>query len=277
MTVPDLVPLLPDLVALVGAGLLAGLIAGLFGVGGGTITVPILFHWFLHIGVPSDQAMHAAVATSLATIIATSTSSARAHKKRGSVDAEIIKSWGPWIASGSTIGVFLAALMGGNAMRGIFGGFLLCIALYMLFTKGTTMVYHQLPTSWAKHAITTGIGVISSLVGIGGGAITVPVMTLCGVPMQRAVGTSSAFGAVIAVPGTIGFILSGWNVVNLPPLSLGYVNLLSLAILFPATALMAPYGAKLAHKLDRAVLRRIFSVFLVFISAKMLWGLFIGG
>jgi uncharacterized membrane protein YfcA len=259
---------------LIGAGLVAGLIAGLFGVGGGTITVPILFLWFSHIGVSSNHAMHAAVATSLATIIATSASSMNAHRKRGSVDEAIVKDWSPYIGIGSVLGVGLAAIMSGAEMRAIFGTFLAAIALYMLCTKETTVLYNGMPKGAAKVASTGFIGIVSSLVGIGGGSMVVPMMTLGGVPMQRAVGTASAFGMVIAIPGTIVNIVAGWNETGLPPLSLGYVNLLSLAILLPVTALTAPLGAKLAHKLDRAMLRRIFSVFLLFISLKMLWGLF---
>ncbi|HVY11954.1 MAG TPA: sulfite exporter TauE/SafE family protein [Alphaproteobacteria bacterium] len=265
---------LPDLIALVGTGLVAGLIAGLFGVGGGTITVPILYHWFKHIGVPPDLAMHAAVGTSLATIIATSASSARAHEKRGSIDHAVVRSWGPYVAAGSLLGVGLASLLSGAEMRGIFGGFLLCVAIYMLCTNEKTVLYNGLPLGWRRGAVAGGIGLLSSLVGIGGGSLSVPVMTLGGVPMPRAVGTSSAFGAVIAVPGTLGFIISGWGLANLPPLSLGYVNILGLAVLLPATALTAPLGAKLAHKLDRTLLRHVFSVFLMFIALKMLWGLF---
>jgi uncharacterized membrane protein YfcA len=270
----DIVSFLPDLAALVAAGFLAGIVAGLFGVGGGTITVPILFHWFLHIGIPPDQAMHSAVGTSLATIIATSLSSARAHQKRGSVDKEIFKSWVVSIGVGSALGAALAAVLSGSVLRGVFGVFLLGVAIYMLATKEGTVIHEGLPKGWAKRFIVGGIGTISSLVGIGGGAMSVPVMSLCGVPMQRAVGTSSAFGTVIAIPGTLGFILGGWAVANLPPYSLGYVNLMGLAVLLPSTALMAPLGAKLAHKLDRALLRRIFSIFLAFIALKMLWGLF---
>lgn len=269
----DLMAFLPDVGMLIGAGLIAGVIAGLFGVGGGTITVPILFHWFLHIGVPPDQAMHTAVGTSLATIIATSWSSARAHEKRGSVDHAIVKDWTPFIAGGAMLGVLIASWLSGDAMRGVFGSFLAAIALYMLCTKETTVLYNGMPQGIIKMIATVSIGALSSIVGIGGGSMVVPMMTLGGVAMQRAVGTASAFGSVIAIPGTIGFIVSGWGQANLPPFSLGYVNLLSLAILLPVTALAAPWGAKLAHKLNRAVLRRIFSIFLLFISLKMLWGL----
>lgn len=264
----------PDLVGLVFAGLLAGFIAGLFGVGGGTITVPILFYWFTHMGVSQDHAMHAAVGTSLATIIATSYASASAHEKRGSVDHAILKGWAPYIAAGSILGSVLAGFFSGVALRGLFGGFLLFVAFYMLLAKEGKSLFPALPTGLGRALSAGGIGTLSSLVGIGGGAIAVPLMSLCNVPMQRAVGTSSAFGLIIAIPGTLGFIASGWGKEGLPPLSLGYICLAALIILLPATAFMAPWGAKLAHKLSRALLRRVFAVFLCFIAIKMLWGLF---
>lgn len=275
--VVDIVPFLPDLAALIGAGIVAGFIAGLFGVGGGAITVPILFHWFLHIGVAEGSAMHAAVGTSLATIVATALSSARAHHRRGAIDRDILKSWGPWVACGSAAGAALAAVMSGETLRGFFGVVLLCVALYMFLTRDGTVMAASPPLGWIRRLLAGGIGAVSSLAGIGGGAMSVPAMSLCNVPLKRAVGTSSAFGVLIAVPGTIGFIISGLSLprgVSLPPFSLGYVNLVGLMILLPVTTLMAPFGAKLAHRLDRARLRRIFSVFLMLVSIKMLGGLF---
>lgn len=264
---------LTDLLMLVSAGLLAGFIAGLFGVGGGTVTVPILFHWYVHMGVQSGTAMHVAVATSLATIITTSLVSSHAHRKNNAIDETMLYVWGPFICLGSVFGVILAAIISGDAMRGIFGSFLICIALYMLFSQEGKAVFHRLPGYWGQRCMAAGIGGLSSLVGVGGGAISVPVMSVFGVNLRHAVGTSSAFGFLIAVPGTIGFILSGLGAKGLPPYTLGYVSLLGLAALLPTTALTAPLGAKIAHKLDRSVLRRVFALFLTFVSAKMLWGL----
>ncbi len=265
--------MLPDLLLLAGAGLIAGFVAGLFGVGGGTVTVPVLFHWFLLMGASENSAMHVAVGTSLATIIATSLSSMRAHNKKGAVDMEIIRNWGPFVAGGACLGVFLASLFSGDTMRGIFGGFLLCIAFYMLTTREGKVAFTELPRLAIQRTIAGVIGAISSLVGVGGGAMSVPALSLYGVPLPKAVGTSSAFGMMIAVPGVIGFILSGWGKFGLPAMSLGYVNLLGLAVLLPTTALMAPIGAQAAHKLSRPKLRLVFSLFLTFVAVKMLWNL----
>jgi uncharacterized membrane protein YfcA len=268
-------PLLYDFIILVFAGLLAGFLAGLFGVGGGTVTVPILFHWFLHQGISDDIAMHVAVGTSLATIISTSLSSSSAHRKKGSIDDDLLYIWAPFIALGSVMGVILASHFSGEAMRLLFGSFLLTIALYMLFTKEGKVLFPHLPSFWKQRGMAAGIGTLSSLVGIGGGAVSVPVMSLFGVPLRTAVGTSSAFGMLIAIPGTIGFILSGWGLQGLPEYTLGYVSLMGLLVLLPTTAATAPLGAKVAHMLPRKFLRLGFSLFLTFVAGKMLWGLLV--
>lgn len=272
LSVGAVMPFLPYVAGLVAAGLAAGFIAGLFGVGGGTVTVPILFYWFSHMGVSQDVAMHSAVGTSLATIVATSYASSQAHEKNGSVDHALLKEWSPAIAVGSIVGAILAGAFSGSMLRGIFGGFLLMIACSLLFAKEGKALFKNLPQGWLAQAVPGGIGVFSSLVGVGGGALNVPYLTMCNVPIQRAVGTSSAIGIIIALPGAIGFIVSGLGQKILPPFSLGYVCLAALTILLPTTAFMAPYGAKLAHRLSRPLLRRIFAIFLAFISAKMLWG-----
>lgn len=268
----ELVQYLPDLALLVGAGVIAGFIAGLFGVGGGTVTVPVLYYWFTHMGISDDIAMHVSVATSLATIIATSLASSAAHEKRGSVDHDILKLWGPFLGGGSIIGALLAGLLSGIEMRLIFGTFLIFISLYMSFGKHDKVICNSLPVANVQRAIAAFIGTFSSIVGVGGGALAVPTLASCNVPMQRAVGTSSAFGVIVAIPGAIGFIISGWGHEGLPPYSLGYVSLMGLLVLLPTTALLAPIGAKVAHKLSRELLRRIFGGFLLFIAIKMLWG-----
>ncbi len=268
-----LISLLPHLSFLIGAGLVAGFVAGLFGVGGGTVTVPVLFYWFLHMQVPSDVAMHTAVATSLATIIATSLASSRAYERRGSIDHVMLRRWAPFIAVGSIVGAALAAVLSGAVLRGIFGGFLLSLAIYMLFGSYGRMLQNRLPSKPWQRLIAGLIGTLSSLAGIGGGAVSVPVMTFYNVPMQMAAGTSSAFGVIIAVPAVVGLVLIGWDHASLPAFSVGYVNLLALAVLLPATAIMAPIGAGLAQGLSKRLLRRMFGVFLTAVASKMLWGL----
>lgn len=267
------ISLLPELAFLLGAGLVAGFVAGLFGVGGGTVTVPVLFYWFLHMDVPTDVAMHVAIATSLATIIATSLAASQAYAKRGSIDHAMLKRWGPFIAAGSIVGAALAAVVSGAMLRGVFGGFLLSLAVYMLVGPYGYVLSKRLPSMPWQRLMAGFIGTLSSLAGIGGGAVSVPVMTLYNVPMQKAAGTSSAFGIIIAIPGVIGFIVSGWQHAGLPALSLGYVNLLALAVLLPATAIMAPVGANIAHGLNKELLRRMFGVLLTVVAGKMLWSL----
>lgn len=273
MQLDFLVSFLPEFAFLLGAGLVAGFVSGLFGIGGGTVTVPVLFYWFLHMDVPADVAMHVAVATSLATIIATSLASSQAYEKRGSIDHVMLKRWAPFMAAGSIIGAALAVVLSGAILRGIFGSFLLGLAIYMLFGPYGHMLQKRLPSDTWQRVIAGLIGIVSSLAGIGGGAVSVPVMTLYNVPMQKAAGTSSAFGVIIAIPAVLAFILSGWENASLPAFSLGYVNLLALSVLLPATAVMAPLGAIVAHRLNKDLLRRMFGVFLSVVAGKMLWGL----
>jgi uncharacterized protein len=266
---------LPYLGALIGAGVFAGFIAGLFGVGGGTVTVPVLYYLFTHMGISQDVAMHVSVATSLATIIATSLSSSRAHEKRGAVDHELLNIWGPFIAGGAVLGALVAGSMSGENMRLFFGSFLIFVALYMLLGKDGKVLRQAPPAKIWQRFVAAVIGTFSSIVGVGGGALSVPTLAAWNVPMQRAIGTSSAFGVIIALPGAIGFVISGWGHEGLPPYSLGYVSLMGLAVLLPTTALLAPVGARVAHFLSRQVLRRIFGGFLVIIAGKMLWGVLI--
>lgn len=264
---------LPELLLLIGAGLVAGFVAGLFGVGGGTVTVPVLFYLFLHMDVRADVAMHVAIATSLATIIATSLAASQAYAKRGSIDQAMLIRWGPFIAAGSIVGAAFAAIVSGAILRGVFGGLLLSLAIYMLFGSYGHILQKRLPSEPWQRVIAGLIGIVSSLAGMGGGAVSVPIMTLYNVPVQKAAGTSSAFGVIIAIPAVLAFILSGWENAGLPAFSLGYVNLLALCVLLPATAVMAPLGASVAHRLNKDLLRRMFGVFLSVVAGMMLWSL----
>ncbi len=266
----NIVQYLPDIAMLVAAGSVAGFIAGLFGVGGGTVTVPVLYFWLSHMRISPDVAMRVSVATSLATIIVTSLSTSRAYEKSGSVDYDILKRWWPFIGGGSVLGSFIAGMMSGDTMRLFFGGFLLFIAGYMLVGKTGNVLRDRLPNLNMQRVIAAFIGLFSSIVGVGGGSLIVPMLSAYNVPMQRAVGTSSAFGMVIAIPAAIGFIISGWGHEGLPPYSLGYVSVMGLLVLIPMTAILAPVGAKVAHALSRDLLRRIFGVFLLLIASKML-------
>lgn len=260
--------------ALAAAGLLAGLIAGLLGVGGGIVIVPVLFHLLPLVGVDDSVRMHTAVGTSLASIVVTSFYSARAHYRRGVVDVGLLRTWGPFIGLGALIGTALAGAVQGAFLTGFFGVFALCVAVQMLLSPEVSRFHLNLPAGWARALTAALIGAVSSMLGIGGGTLSVPILSACGYPMIRAVGTAAAFGAAIALPGAIGFAVSGWNAPSLPPFSLGYVNLLSFAVIVPMTMTAAPWGARLAHTASPQVLKRVFAVFLLLTAMRMLARLF---
>jgi uncharacterized protein len=258
------------LIALAGAGLFAGLIGGLFGVGGGVVIVPALHYLLGAFGVDEDVRTHVAVATSLSTIVATSWRSLAAHRRHGAVDFIILKRWTPWIATGAAIGAVVAGQIDGDALLVVFGLGLLLVAANMGFGRESWRLASAMPEGLVRRAIAAAVGVLSAMMGIGGGAFGVSIMTLCGQPIHRAVATASGFGAAIAIPGALANVVTGWGHEGLPPLSLGYVNVPGFLMLGLLTGLTAPLGAKLAHRLDRAKLRLVFAIFLGATAVNML-------
>lgn len=269
----DLTQLLPFAALLLVAGAGAGIIAGLLGVGGGIVVVPVLFHLFTHLGVDESIRMQVAVGTSLATIVATAWSSASAHYKRGTVDQAFLKGYGPMIVLGVLIGSAIASSVKGPVLTSVFAVVALVVALQIAFGNPNWKLGEHLPTGLGRLGIGTAIGALSAMMGIGGGSITVPVMTMYGAPVHRAVGTAAATGFIIGVPGTLGFIIGGWNAPNLPPGSFGFVSLVGLALIAPTSMLCAPLGAKLAHRLNTKMLRRVFAVFLGVTSLRMFYSI----
>jgi uncharacterized protein len=258
------------LLALGGAGLAAGFIGGLFGVGGGVVIVPVLYHVFGLLGVDDEVRAHAAVATSLSTIIATSWRSVATHAKAGAVDFEMLKAWTPWVAAGAVIGGFGAGAASASVLLMVFGVGLLVIAANMAFGRDSWRLASALPTGAVRAGVGGAIGALSALMGIGGGAFGVTLMTLCGRPIHQAVATASGFGAAIALPATLAYIVVGWGREGLPLGSLGYVNLLGFGVLAVLTAITAPIGARLSHRLDRALLKRLFAAFLAVMALNLL-------
>lgn len=256
--------------ALTAAGLFAGFVGGLFGVGGGAVVVPALFAVFTALNVDESVRMHVAIGTSLSTIISTSWRSLSTHMKAGAVDFEVLKGWGPWITLGAVCGALVAGAADTEALMLVFGGGLLLVAAQMGLSTPDWRVFRALPTGAPRALTAGGIGLLSAMMGIGGGAFGVTVMTLCGRPIHQAVATASGFGAAIALPAALGYVFSGWGHANLPPWSIGYVSLPGFVVLALLTALTAPIGARLAHTLPRTALRRAFAVFLALVALNML-------
>lgn len=253
------------------AGVVAGLLAGLLGVGGGIIVVPAVYQVMLLAQAPQDHLMHIAVATSLALIIPTSIRSAAAHHARGAVSGQVLRSWGWAIVAGVLIGVAVATVLDSAALALVFAIVVLAMAGWLGFFGDDFRLGQRLPQGARGATIPVSIGAISALMGIGGGSLSVPAMTAYAIPVHRAVGTSAALGLLIAVPGTLGFIITGWPQQGLPPLSLGYVNLLAVGCLLPTTLLAVPYGVRLAHHFPARTLRYAFAGFLLITGLRMAW------
>ncbi|MBT8079102.1 MAG: sulfite exporter TauE/SafE family protein [Gammaproteobacteria bacterium] len=257
--------------AMLAAGGVAGLLAGLFGIGGGVVVVPIMELALAFFGVDAAIRMHIAVATSLAIIIPTSVSSTRAHHAHGAVDFELVKRWAFLVLVGSIAGTFVADSVHGRVLSGVFAVFAFAVALKLIFQDGNKAVTTAVPRNAAVLAIPFAIGVLSSMLGIGGGTISVMVMTMFGLPIHRAVGTAALFGLVISLPGTLSYVYLGFGDARLPPYSIGYISLVGFALVAPMTVMAAPLGARLAHGLSQKALRLAFGAFLLAAAARMFY------
>lgn len=264
---PTMIALVAGLIA---TGIISGTLAGLLGVGGGIVIVPVLFWVLTFFHFPDTIISHLAVATSLAVIIPTSISSMRAHHKRGNVDKSLLKLWGPAMFVGALIGGIMSKFIPGDGLRLVFGVVGVLVALNMALPKALVISDHLPRTGLVNRTVASVIGFISSLMGIGGGTLSVPTLTALSFPVHRAVGTSAALGLLIAAPAVGGFIWAGLDVAGRPPASLGYVSLPAAAIIAPASFLLAPFGARIAHALNPRYLKLAFALFLALTSARML-------
>lgn len=259
---------------LMALGGVAGFLAGLLGVGGGLVLVPGLFFSLSALGYDSIHLMHMAVGTSLAIIIPTGLTSARAHAKRGAVRMDLVRKIGPGILLGVAFGTVLAAQISGEHLKLIFAVVLFFLSLLMMVDSTRFHCAKDVPGQpWAIMAGGV-IGGLSSLMGIGGATISVPYMTLCRVAIHQAIGTASALGLVIAIPAALGYVVIGWGAGTdnaLPPLSLGYVNMLAFFLIVPFSVFAAPWGARAAHCISVGHLRKIFALFLIIVALRMLY------
>ena len=252
-------------------GAVAGLLAGLLGVGGGLVIVPVLTVLFLSADMPASIIMHLALGTSLATIAITSVSSAWAHHRYGAVLWPVFLRLSPGIVIGAGLGAAVADQLPSAVLQKVFGVFELLVAAQMALNLKPA-AHRQLPGKLITSVAGTVIGSVSAIVGIGGGTLTVPFLHWCNVNMRKAVATSAACGFPIAVAGALGYIVAGWNNAALPDGSSGYVYGPAFAAISVASLLFAPLGAKLAHTIPVALLKRIFSVVLLVLGIRMLLG-----
>jgi len=252
-------------------GSIAGILAGLLGVGGGLVIVPMLTFAFTTEGIPHEHILHMALGTSMASIIFTAISSLRAHHRRGAVIWKIVTRITPGILVGTFCGSWIAAQLSTNFLKIFFSLFLLFVGTQMLLDMKPKAA-REIPGNAGMFGAGNIIGIFSSLVGIGGGTLSVPFMLYHNVSLHRAIGTSAAIGLPIAIAGTVGYIVNGFGVTGLPSWSLGYIHLTGLCGVAMASFCTAPLGARLAHSLPVKNLKKIFAVLLYGVGLKMLFG-----
>ena len=251
-------------------GLFSGLIAGLLGVGGGIIIVPVSYFILLQLGYSIDVVMHVSVASSLCIIIFTSISSVLSHIKLDNVDRNVVKKWVAGIISGSIIGSLLASRIEGEILVLIFISLAFLISLNMFFQRNIKTIGNDIPKNFLINFFISGlIGLFSALIGIGGGSFSVPILTIFSKKMHQAVGTSAVLGFFIALPGTISYIFLGINIEGLPPYSIGYVNILIVALVISTSIFTANIGAKLSSRISKEILKKIFAIFLLFTCTSL--------
>ena len=265
---PPISELYPFVIALLVAGVVAGFLAGLFGIGGGAILVPVFYEVLTALGIDESVKMHVAVGTSLAIIVPTSLQSFRKHRLHGAVDMDLLRDFSIVVPLGVICASLITAYISGAGLRIIFAFIAFGIALRLLFAKDNWKLAEDIPKGWVRRISGWLIGFFSTFMGIGGGVMNNTFMTVYGRPMHQAIATSAGTGVLISIPGVLGYIWAGWGAVGMPPFSIGFVNLLAFAMLIPITLFMAPFGVKAAHALSKRQLQIGFGLFLILVALR---------
>ena len=259
---------------ILGAGALTGLLAGLFGIGGGAIIVPVLYEIFRLLDVPEEVRMQLCIGTSLAVIIQTSIRSSLAHRAHGAVSIDVLRRWIVPVAAGIASGALLAAFAPSWLLKLLFAVIAALIAAKFLFGRDSWRLGETLPGTAAMSAYGVIIGFYSAVMGVGGGSVATMVLTLYGTAIHTAIGTSAGVGVLISIGGTLGYMLAGLPQQHLlPPLSLGYVSIVGLVLMAPVSSLTAPLGARIAHALTKRQLETALGIFLLLVAARFVIGL----
>jgi len=262
--------------ALLAAGAVTGLLAGVFGVGGGAVAVPILYELFRLLAVPEAVRMPLCVGTSLAIIVPTSIRSFQAHRAKGAVDMSILRLWAVPVVLGVVVGSLIARFAPADLFKAVFVIVAGVSAIRLLFGRDTWRLGLDLPGRAVMRAYGGLIGLLSALMGIGGGQLSNLFMTFYNRPIHQAVATSSGLGILISIPGALGYVYAGWPhmaeypdvIAFQPPLALGYVSLIGFLLFIPTSTLTAPLGARLAHRLSKRRLEVAFGIFLILVCAR---------
>src|SRR5215471_13328838 len=262
------------LAGIVASGVVTGLLAGLFGIGGGAVIVPVLFEVFRILGVPDEVRMQLCVGTSLAIIVPTNIRSYLAHRAKGAVDHHVVKLWVMPALAGVVIGSIVAAFAPSAVFRLAFVVMAAVIAFKLLFGRDSWRVADEFPAQPAMSVFGLLVGLSSSLMGVSGGSVSNMIQTLYGRTIHQAVATSAGLGVPLSIAGTLGYILAGLpHQAQLPPLSIGFISMIGVIVMAPVSSLTAPYGARLAHALPRRKLEIGFAVFLIVVCVRFLWSL----
>ena len=256
--------------ALLAAGFATGLLAGLLGIGGGGILVPVLYDVFGALGIADEVRMHLAVGTSLAVIVPTSLRSFKGHRARGAVDLALLRSMALPVVAGVVLGAVLARHADAAVLQAVWVGAASIMALKLIFARDEWRLGEEIPGQPFRALYGGFVGLVSTLMSIGGGVFVTALMTFYGKPIHRAVATSSGFGPLISIPGALGFVWAGWQAAGLPPGSLGYVSLLGALVIIPTSVAAAPLGVRLAHGISRRKLELAFATFLLAVGLRFL-------
>ena len=254
--------------AIASAGAVSGFLAGILGIGGGAVLVPVFYQVFGLLGVDDAVRMHVSVGSSLAIIVATSLRSFSGHYARGAVDMALLRSYVVAVPAGVVLASLTAASISSAGLRAVFAVVVFIIGLRMLFNREHWRLGTEVPGSPVRPAVGMLTGFLSTLMGIGGGVMNNTFMTLYGRPIHEAIATSSGVGVLIAIPGTIGYIWAGWGNPLLPSLSTGFVNWIAVALVIPITIAVAPLGVRVAHALKKRQLELAFGIFSMIVSAR---------
>lgn len=269
----DSASLISLIVALAMAGAAIGFLAGLFGIGGGAISVPVFYEVFQILGHEPELAMPMAVGTSLAVIVPTSIQSSLGHFKRGTVDMDLLRVWALPVLIGVLTGAAIARFAEPQVFQIVFVLVAAVNATKLLFGGSGWRLRDGLPSRFVLRLYGAGIGLVSALMGIGGGAVSNLILTLHNVPIHRAVSTSAGVGVLIAIPGTLGYMIAGWGQTDLPADAIGFVSLATFALTMPTSLLTTRFGVALAHRLSRKHLERAFGMFLLAVCFRFLWAI----
>ena len=258
---------------LLAGGIIAGLLSGLFGVGGGGILVPVLYELLGGLSVPAELRLPMAVGTTFAIIIPTGLRSGLAHYRRGSMDLAALRKLAPAAGAGVVLGLIVAHFAGSIVMKVVWVVSAVLIALYQFFGNKDWRLGAEMPGAAVQIPVGVTVGLLATLMGVGGAAYLVPFMMLYGRPVHQAVGTSAGISSVIAIPAMLGYMWAGWGTQGLPPGSIGFVSLLGAALMIPSSVLAAPWGVRMAHGLTRRQLELSFGVFIALVAVRFIFAL----